>query len=326
MEYCVAIRTLGTAGEKYQSLLDSLNRQTIKPKRVFVYIPFGYEIPKETIGWEEYIRCPKGMITQRSLSFDEIDTDFILFCDDDLWFADDFVEMMFKGLQENEGDCIAPDVFRIHELSRIGRVKKAIASYTFPRKDDGWAFRIMRNASYTYNVSPSRNVLPTESAAGACLLIKKKVYLAIHFEDERWMEDFGYPLGEDTLFFYKLNLMGYKVLIHYSSDFKHLDAKAGSNSVKPDWIMKNVALSLVVPYRLFYNLKTISKREKFICLLSCMFMLFEQFLFIVLKMLFTQKKFVGIDFVRGIIYAYKYINSQSYKSIPKFDYYSQGHD
>ena len=43
-DYCVAIRTLGTAGNKYQVLLDSLNSQTIKPKKILVYIPYGYEL------------------------------------------------------------------------------------------------------------------------------------------------------------------------------------------------------------------------------------------------------------------------------------------
>ena len=132
MEYCVAIRTLGTAGEKYQTLLDSLNRQTIRPKKILVYIPDGYSIPEETIEWEEYIRSPKGMITQRSLPFDEVDTDYILFCDDDLWLADDFVERLYKGLKEHKGDCISPDIYKIHNYSFLGKIKKAISGYAFP--------------------------------------------------------------------------------------------------------------------------------------------------------------------------------------------------
>ena len=35
-EYCVAIRTLGKAGDKYQALLDSLKAQTIQPKKILV--------------------------------------------------------------------------------------------------------------------------------------------------------------------------------------------------------------------------------------------------------------------------------------------------
>lgn len=79
MEYAVVIRTLGTAGEKYQTLLDSLNRQTIQPLKIFVYIADGYAIPKETIGKEQYIYVKKGMVAQRALYYDEVDTEYILF-------------------------------------------------------------------------------------------------------------------------------------------------------------------------------------------------------------------------------------------------------
>ena len=36
MEYSVVIRTLGTAGEKYQKLLNSLKNQTVLPKKILV--------------------------------------------------------------------------------------------------------------------------------------------------------------------------------------------------------------------------------------------------------------------------------------------------
>lgn len=55
MEYVAVIRTLGTAGEKYQTLLNSLDQQTIQPSKILVYIAEGYRIPKETIGKEQYI-------------------------------------------------------------------------------------------------------------------------------------------------------------------------------------------------------------------------------------------------------------------------------
>ena len=74
MEYCVAIRTLGSAGEKFQKELDSIISQTIKPQGIFVYIPEGYPIPKETVGIEQYIRCRKGMVAQRALPYNEITT------------------------------------------------------------------------------------------------------------------------------------------------------------------------------------------------------------------------------------------------------------
>lgn len=319
-EYCVAIRTLGTAGEKYQTLLDSLNRQTIHPKRILVYIPEGYALPKETIGWEEYIRSPKGMITQRSLPFDEIDTEYILFCDDDLWLADDFVERMFAGLQDYDADCISPDVFKVQASSLGGVIKKAISGYAFPRRDDGWAFKITRNGGYTYNHKPSKDVLPSESAAGACALIKKEAYKDIHFEEERWMESFGYPLGEDLLFFYKLHSMGKRVLVHFNAGIKHLDAGAGK-LVSPDAMRKGVALSLVVSHRIRYRLRHVTIMGKLLWYCSNIIRHVEQYLFIFTKGLLKERRLIFSNYWGGVVDAYRYIHSDTYQQIPQFDAY-----
>ena len=79
MEYTAVIRTLGTAGKKYQILLDSLVAQTIKPKDIIVYIAEGYPKPKETVGFEKYIYVKKGMVAQRALQYEEVTTEYILF-------------------------------------------------------------------------------------------------------------------------------------------------------------------------------------------------------------------------------------------------------
>ena len=73
-EYTAVIRTLGTAGEKYQQLLDSLQAQTIAPQAIIVYIAEGYPLPKETIGIERYVYVKKGMVAQRALPYDEVQT------------------------------------------------------------------------------------------------------------------------------------------------------------------------------------------------------------------------------------------------------------
>lgn len=100
MKYTAVIRTLGTAGDKYQILLDSLNKQTIQPSKILVYIAEGYAIPKETIGKEQYIYVKKGMVAQRALPYYEVNTEFILFLDDDLFLPDNFVEKMFFSLKK----------------------------------------------------------------------------------------------------------------------------------------------------------------------------------------------------------------------------------
>lgn len=51
--YSVAIRTLGTSGDKFVRELTSIAKQTILPDKVVVYIAEGYERPCFQIGKED---------------------------------------------------------------------------------------------------------------------------------------------------------------------------------------------------------------------------------------------------------------------------------
>ena len=253
-DYCACIRTLGKAGDKYQTLLDSLKRQTLQPKKILVYIPYGYDLPKETIGVEQYVRCEKGMVHQRSLPFDEVDTNWILFLDDDGDMEDDAVERLFDGLETEHGDAISANVYRVQESGWLGRLKAAMV-FTFPRCDDGWAIKLWRNGSHTYNSHPSKPVLPSQSAAGPTLLIRKNVFLSVHFSDERWMDDFRYPLGEDRALAYKLYLYGYRLLVHYNAGCVHLNAQTGNVDNPIEHYLLTQTVWFVLWHRMFYNLK-----------------------------------------------------------------------
>ena len=78
MSYSVAIRTLGTSGEKYVRELVSIKELTIQPDRVVVYIAEGFARPSFQIGKEEYVWVKKGMVAQRALAYNEIDSEYIL--------------------------------------------------------------------------------------------------------------------------------------------------------------------------------------------------------------------------------------------------------
>lgn len=321
-EYCVAIRTLGTAGEKYQTLLNSLVAQTLLPKKILVYIPHGYPAPKETVGIEQIIRCEKGMVAQRSLPFDEVDTEYILFCDDDLFLPPDYVEKLFCGLEENNGDCIAPQVYKHAGESWWMKCLVYLNNSSSARKDDGWANKVKRDAGFSYNNNPSKRVLPTQTAAFASLLCKKSAYRSIHFEDERWLDSFSFASLDDQLFYYKLFLQGFKVLMHYDTGIQHLDAKAGVRVNVKKRIYFKKKLLFTIWYRTIYSIKKKKdKKEKIIC---CLVFAWRNILgiFALIGDTFRFKQPVYlIDYFRGLYAGYKYIHSEVYKTLPSFDYY-----
>lgn len=225
MNYTAVIRTLGTAREKYQTLLNSLNRQSIQPSKILVYIAEGYAIPKETISKEQYIYVKKGMVTQRALPYHEVDTEFILFLDDDVYLPKTAVEQLYRYLVDNEADVISPDVFPNAERSFLGKCLMMLSGRMLARKDDGkWGYKVMRNSGYSYNNHPKPGVYWSQTNAGPCFFCRKTDFLKIHFEDERWMDSLKYAQGDDQVMFYKMYLSDLKQLTWFGSGVKHLDA------------------------------------------------------------------------------------------------------
>lgn len=225
MEYTAVIRTLGTAGEKYQILLNSLNRQTVQPSKILVYIAEGYAIPKETIGKEQYIYVKKGMVAQRALLYNEVTTEYILFLDDDVYLPEIAVEQMYRYLTDRKADVISPDVFPNAGRSFLGKCLMMISGRMLARKDDRkWGYKVMRNSGYSYNNHPNAGVYWSQTNAGPCFFCRKTDFLKIHFEDERWMDSLKYAQGDDQVMFYKMYLFGLRQLTWFESGIEHLDA------------------------------------------------------------------------------------------------------
>ena len=230
MKYSIAIRTLGTSGEKFVAELESIKRQTVQPEKVIVYIAEGYERPSYTIGKEEYVWVKKGMMRQRVLRYDEIDTPLILLLDDDVRLSDNCVEMMIKGLEENNLDCIAAETFRNYKMPLSGKLYAAITNLVFPHWSKTWGVKVHKNGSFSYNNSIKKDVYLTQSAAGPCALWRKQAFLDMHYEDELWLDNLRFAFGEDVLMFNKLYKNGYRLGTHYTCGVKHLNGQSSSGA------------------------------------------------------------------------------------------------
>lgn len=255
MRYTAVIRTLGTAGDKYQKLLDSLGAQTIKPEAILVYIAEGYPLPKETIGTEKYIYVKKGMVAQRALRYDEAQTEWMLFLDDDLYLPPHFAETLYNQLLENGADVISPDVFPNDKRSFKGKVMMTLSGRMLPRKDDGkWGYRVMHNGGYSYNSHPVKPVYQSQTNAGACFFCKKESFLKIHFEEELWMDKLQYAQGDDQVMYYKMYLQGMGLFTSYNTGIVHLDAGDNLNPKKSKVLLyADLRFKILFWYRFVYS-------------------------------------------------------------------------
>ena len=321
-EYCVAIRTLGTAGEKYQMLLDSLMVQTLPPKKILVYIPHGYPAPKETVGLEQLVRCEKGMVAQRSLPFDEVDTEFILCLDDDLYLPPTLVEEMFGALENVHGDCISPDMVN-YKASKKDRIISFMHSFTLPHFSKKWDCIVNKSGSFSYRVRKGGKVLPTQSAAFACFLCKMDAFRAIHFEDERWIDQFRYASCDDQLFYYKLHLYGFKIYTFNGSGMVHLDARAGGRHDVSEKLYNQKKIAFAIWYRTRYNLLSNNYINKVIGSMAYGVRFFSGLFFLPLEVIYFRKLRYFKDYFKANIDGYRYVHSEEYLRIPIYDYYKK---
>ena len=225
MTYTAVIRTLGKAGVKYQQLLDSLCAQTVMPDRILVYIADGYPLPQETCGKEEYVYVKKGMVAQRALLYDEVETEYILFLDDDLFLPSSFVEKLFEEMEENEADIVAPDMYPHALRSLKAEILMTISGRMRARRGDKLeGYKVMRTSGFSYNKTPENKAYISQTNAGACFLCRKSDFLKIKFQDELWLDQIGYAIGDDQIMFFKMYLLGLKQLTVFGTGIKHLDA------------------------------------------------------------------------------------------------------
>lgn len=320
-EYTVAIRTVGKAGDKYKKELESLHAQTIKPKRILVFLAEGFERPNFQVGYEEYIIVQKGLVHQRAASIQGVDTEFLLILDDDVYFPEDSVKKLHDEMMKYHADCISPDTFPNQELSLSSRLIAFFANGVSSRKNDNCAIKIKRNGAFSFNAHPPKGKsLPTESAAGPALFIKTDVFKAIQYEDEYWVDQF--PAGtfyEDQLMFNKIHKNGFKVLLQYDAGIIHLDA--GTNNVKQktyEKLMYRAMANYVIWYRSCYNLKGISKKEQFKCSMAYGWRFFLGLLTrLAFSIIHLSPKFTTA-FIKGHNKGKSFVKSEEYKKIPNF--------
>ena len=320
MKYSVAIRTLGTSGEKFVRELESIKRQTVQPEKVIVYIADGYNRPDFTIGKEEYVWVKKGMMSQRILRYDEIDSPLLLLLDDDIELAPDSVEKLIVAMEENQLDCIAPDTFRNHKMPLSRKIYAGITNLVFPHYSDKWAFKIHGNGSFSYNNNVKKDVYLSQSAAGPASLWKKDVFLSLHLDDELWLERFGFPFGEDALTYNKLFKNGYRLGVHYNSGVKNLDGKSSSGAFQRNtrkFYVRSIA-SLLIWYRICFSPSNISIFKKIWAALSFSIKATWLLLVNILAAIRLMRPQVIYYYLKGLFDGIKLIHSKDFQSLHNY--------
>lgn len=240
-EYSVVIRTLGTSGEKYARLIKSIENQTIRPKEVLIVLPYEFTLPHILRDDQRVIFTQKGMVNQRQVGIEEAVSQFLLIVDDDIAFEKNFVEELFKKMLSCDADAISPNggIDTNKKLYGVSYWKYfLLGQRRYSRKISPYYLRVSRTGGTIVNIRMKEGDLHwCQTANFQCFFIKRNAAVNVHFENEKWLEDTGYALPDDQVFFYKLYLNGGKILFAPEIRYTHLDAKSGN--IKSDKLYKD---------------------------------------------------------------------------------------
>ena len=187
------------------------------------------------------------------MPFDEIDTEWILFLDDDIVIPVDGVARLFKAADDMSADCISAD----HEFvgGVVNNLKRCIVMGWWPHSDDATAFKVGKNGEYTYLRHPGRKVMASECVFGGCFLVRKCAHLATRLDEERWLDRFGYTIHDELVYAKKLLGNGYQIACCFVEDLQHLDGKSGHLKPSARTESKKLACRFATWHRNVFNTK-----------------------------------------------------------------------
>lgn len=318
--YSVAIRTLGTAGEKYNQLIDSIISQTIQPERIIVVLPEGYDKPDYLIGKEQFVFSKKGMIEQRLYAVQYIDSDYILFCDDDVAFPNDFVEKISDALLNKGYDCAAGPLLSFLPPKGIKYIFASIPGgacvMLHGRKSQ--YVRLLNTGGWSYNRSiktDSHRIYNTDSLAWTCFCVTKKAVEVIRFNDESWADINGYAAFDDQLFFTKLKINGFNSCVVSDALYDHNDGKTSTADLKLEPMYALAHNHYVFWYRCLYSI--CHNPVKRLWMKTCVnYYMFMQLLYAIIKPHGNSRKVVFNTKRRAFKDAKMFVKSEVYKKIP----------
>lgn len=293
-DYSIVIRTLGNTGEKYRTMLNAIDRQTVKPREVIVAIPDGYTLD-HTLGYERIVRCQKGMVTQRVAGIEAAQGEYLLVLDDDLDFPTDFAEQMYHHLQAKKLDCTLafpngggnnsePPLKASKKTRLIAKVKRARGAFTgqvfYSRRKSEWFDVITSTAGHRTYVNCEDRLC--QAGCFQCFFIKGSMAKEVRFDEEVWLEQgrlSKYAAYDDAVFFYKLYMHGGRIAYSPDTGYTHLDAGAG-RPAKSKLEAKRIRLYTIARNRtLFWLLHIWPSRHKVRTLLGGMYALINYTLY-----------------------------------------------
>lgn len=312
MDYSICIRTLGTAGEKFERLINSIKKLNIKPKEVIIVIPKGYKIPSISIENKRIIYSEKGMLLQRIVGYEEATTEFVLLLDDDVEFKSNLIEELIEPIKNKKCKLTFP-IYK--DLLLQGGIRSLISSLTLssmPNKKNKDTFvKIIDSGGFIYNnnLNESNKYLYSESAPGMCVFALRKSLIDINLREELWIDNTEYPLREDAVLIYKSHLKGNKIIGVQNIEITHLDGGSNESGRNLKAAYSNGYNQILFWKRFIYCNKE-GKVSKLKSIISIRYWALSTVMYIAIRFLINRDIELLKQSFKGIRNGFKFINNK----------------
>ena len=289
-------------------MLNSIDKQTIKPKDVFIVLPYGYNEPKEKLGYEHFVYCEKGMLKQRIYAINHATTEYVLLLDDDVEFESKLVEKYFEAIMDMDADAAISPLSMVVPLTVRNIYQALLFQQTVHFGIRQYYIHLNRLGGYSilHRTNEHKNYL-TESGHGSHCFAKLSALKDIHFEDELWLEDYGYALPEDQVFFYKLHLLGYKTVVCGNTYFRHLDAKSTGKTTRRDGLMIAKSRNYIIFWKKFIFRRHSKLTDKVLDIISIIYRISTEFILYSIPSCLLHRRLSELRFyIKGILLGIRY--------------------
>ena len=320
ISYSVVIRTIGKAGEKYQRLLDSIDKLEPRPEEVIVVLPFGYEHPKEQLGYERFCYSEKGMVHQRLKGFEECHSEYMLVCDDDVCFGPEFVQKLVEPLKLGYGVISAAPLYSFLPQKGIRALADCLTGAAPPTVFHKNRFvSVLNTSGYSYNrhLKETKTFYESQSLPGTCFFCQTKGILEVGLGDELWVDARKYSSMEDQVLIYKAWLRGKKAIVVSDAEYEHLDGKTSTQGNQGPILYAHRFNRTVFWKRFLYDQKR-TVFGKAWCFMAYSYRLLCGRLLDDLAVL--RKKYSAEDYQaikKGLKDGKAFVKSEEYKALPK---------
>lgn len=198
------------------------------------------------------------------------------------------------------------------------KIKAFVVSWVFPRFDQKWGLKLHNNGCFSYLNNPEKDYYPSMSGSGPASLWRKETFLKMNYKVETWLDDLGFPYGEDDITFYKLFINGGRLFISFNSGITNLDGQASSGGFKKSNKRLYIrAFSNISRWHRMYYKPSRGYRK----ILAQISFLFKQLWLLgvhsglsIISLSISPVK----NFLKGNIDGYKFIKSSTYKNLPSY--------